>query len=85
MEETITPKQFLERATCSNMEIARKLKVASQHHIDSFNFIYEEGLQKVCQYLNPLEILNLPKAEGEPKSFLPFRKMKIWYEGLKIG
>lgn len=31
-----------------------KLSVAASHHIESFNFIYEQGLSKILNYLSPM-------------------------------
>ena len=44
MYENIDNKSFLERASCKNLELATYLKEAASHHINSFNYIYEEGL-----------------------------------------
>lgn len=82
MDENIENKQFLERACCQNLDLASKLREAAQHHIDSFNYIYEEGLLNVCKYLAPIEIV---KEQGDDpsqskQSFLPFQKMKVWFE-----
>jgi hypothetical protein len=38
---------------------------------------------KVCKYLLPQEIIVEPR-DGE-KSYLPFKKMKVWFEELNIG
>lgn len=31
-----------------------KLAVAAAHHVESFNFIYEQGLNKLLSYLSPM-------------------------------
>jgi hypothetical protein len=33
-----------------------KLAVAAAHHVESFNFIYEQGLAKILHYLQPMEL-----------------------------
>ena len=82
---------FLKRATCKSLDLASEIKNAARHHIDSFNFIYEEGLEKVCLHLPPLEIVQNPLVSEDPTNsstrslLLPFKKMKIWFEDLTIG
>jgi len=89
MKETLSKKQHLARARCSNPETASKLKQVAFHHIDSFNYIFDEGLNKICQYLSPMEIFGNTgtsrKENPTLKPVLPFKKMKIWFESLSIG
>lgn len=33
-----------------------KLSLAAAHHVESFNFIYEQGLTKILHYLQPMEL-----------------------------
>lgn len=33
-----------------------KLALAAAHHVESFNFIYEQGLSKILHYLQPMEL-----------------------------
>lgn len=80
MYESITNKSYLDRNACRSLSIAQKLKVAANHHIDSFNFFLTDGLEKVCKYLNPIEIVQ-PKEKGK----LPFNKMTIWITELAMG
>jgi hypothetical protein len=44
MKEQISREDFIGRAYCKNLEQSKKLKTAAHHHIDSFNYLYEEGL-----------------------------------------
>ena len=82
---------FLKRATCKSLDLATQIKNAARHHIDSFNFIYEEGLEKVCLHLPPLEIVQNPVVTDENNNtttknlLLPFKKMKIWFEVITMG
>ncbi len=83
MKEKLTPEQFLQRATCSNLAQATLLKTAAFHHIDSFNYIYDTGLQKLVQYIQPIEIIKDKEESATSRpSFLPFKNMKIWFEDL---
>ena len=89
MDETKGLKDYIDRATCKNLEMAKNIQLVAKHHIESFNFIYEGGLDKVCEYLQPIEILkemnDSQESSSQIKSALPFGKMKIWFEELSIG
>lgn len=89
MQEPNSQAFFLDRAKCSNPELADKIKNAALHHIASFDYIYEEGLSKIIQNLAPMEIIpHAPSSEEEngPKNVaFPFKSMKIWFEDLSIG
>lgn len=42
----------------SNLELATKIKDAAKHHIESFNFMTDGGLDKICEYMTPVDIIN---------------------------
>ena len=48
MEEKLTNAEFLSRAKADNLCMASLLKEVSAHHIDSFDYIYEKGLDLIC-------------------------------------
>lgn len=48
MEEKFDGKFFLDRARCNNLQLAQKMKDIAYPHIESFNYVYNEGLQKIC-------------------------------------
>ena len=54
--------------------------MAADHHIQSFNFLLTEGMEKICKHLSPIEIVQ-PKEKGK----LPFGKMSIWITELAMG
>lgn len=60
---------------------AEKLKVAAQHHIESFNYFYTHGLTQICKHLSPIEVCK----PGHREIVLPFKSMKIWIEELQVG
>lgn len=39
-----------------NLNQALKLPFVAEPHINSFNYIYEEGLQKIIKYLPKMEL-----------------------------
>lgn len=55
-----------------------KLKYAAQHHIESFNYFYDIGLNEICKHLAPIEICKPSNREIQ----LPFKMMKIWIEDI---
>lgn len=57
MKESLSREDFISRAKQTNLDFAKKLKQAAFAHIDSFNFIYDEGLKKITQYLQPVDII----------------------------
>jgi len=76
----------LERGKCRNPDFATLIKTASLPHIDSFNFAMGEGLARVVKYLRPLEIVpqDAPAYQKEGP-FYAFRRMKVWYQDVKLG
>ena len=63
-----------------------KLSVAAAHHIQSFNYLIDSGLNKLLNRFTPME-LNLTDLIGEHPSLknLPFRSLKVTYSHFKIG
>lgn len=80
MYEHTSNKYYLDRNRCDSLTMASKLKLAAKHHIQSFNFFLGEGLEKICKYLSPVEIVQ-PRERGK----LPFNKMAIWITDLSMG
>ena len=78
MDEPHNINYILSRTKCDNLDFATKIKDISKQHIESFNYIYEEGLSKICEFMSPLEIIKkaIKKQEGK-ETFLPFERMKI--------
>ncbi len=58
-----------------------KLAVAAAHHIESFNFIYEQGLKKLLHYLQPMELHEKdfsPEVTQNKNNFnIPFKSIKL--------
>ena len=81
MDETRSHEYFIKRATCSDNNMSEEIMFAAEHHINSFNCIYEDGLANICKHLNPIEISN---QEDNLKN-VPFSKMRIWFEDFSIG
>jgi DNA-directed RNA polymerase I subunit RPA2 len=65
-----------------------KLSVAAAHHIQSFNYITDAGLNRLLARFIPME-LNLSDIHADHPNnksvTLPFRSIKITYSQLKIG
>ena len=89
--KTTAKNTYLSRAKCNDLDFATKIKSVARPHIESFNFSCKDGLEKVTQYLNPLEIVSSEIRGGgqigsnKESTFAIFRKIKIWYEDVKIG
>jgi DNA-directed RNA polymerase I subunit RPA2 len=81
MNEDKGLEHYLNRATCSKLDLATQLQYAASHHIESFNYLYNGGLAQVCKHLIPLELY---KNETNLAA-LPFNSLKIYIEDLKIG
>jgi DNA-directed RNA polymerase I subunit RPA2 len=64
-----------------------KLGLASSHHIQSFNYIYNEGLQKLLHYLQPMELheQDLEPEMNKVAMKLPFSFIKLSFSHLEIG
>lgn len=58
---------YLKRMQGKDLEMAYELGNSVSNHLDSFNLIYEGGLSKIAQYLQPLEMTN-----GTGRRVLPF-------------
>lgn len=80
----------LRRGKGRDLDFATLIKTASYPHINSFNYAMSEGLTKVVQYLRPLEILPIEMPQGSSNSqkegpYFPFKRMKVWYQDIKLG
>ena len=86
-EKTTTVDQdaALNRGKCRDPDFATLIKSASLPHIDSFNFAMTEGLNKVVQYMRPLEIIPVENPSQKEGPYYAFRRMKIWYQDVKLG
>lgn len=66
-----------------------KLSLAAAHHVESFNFIYEQGLAKILHYLQPMELHEkdlAPEITQNKNNFnLPFKSIKLSISNLEIG
>ena len=58
-----------------------KLGLASAHHIRSFDYIYEQGLSRIMQYLQPMELHELdlaPQVTNNKHPYhLPFTSIRL--------
>lgn len=63
MKESISREDFISRARQTNLDSAKKLKQAAFAHIDSFNYIYDEGLKKITQHLEPVDIIKEQRSD----------------------
>lgn len=66
-----------------------KLALASAHHVSSFDYIYEQGLSRIIQYLQPMELHHhdlSPEITNNKHAFhLPFTSIKLSISHLEIG
>lgn len=65
-----------------------KLAVAAQHHIQSFSFISDSGLQKILNRFVPMELHEkdiLPEMTAHKAPNLTFKSLKLTYSQLRIG
>jgi hypothetical protein len=59
--------------------------LAAHHHIDSFNYIFREGLNKLLQYLSPMELLSKEIVLDGKQLPLPFSSLKLSFSKIVIG
>ena len=64
---------------------ANKLKMAASHHIESFDFIYKEGLRRVVENLTPMELLNGEVQVENKQINFPFQKLRLSFGDVSIG
>jgi len=57
---------------------SQAIKEATHHHLESFNWVMDEGIGFLCQRMNPVELI--PRSEN-----LGFSKMSFWFDELKLG
>jgi len=63
-----------------------KLALASSHHIQSFNYMVQQGLNKMLTYFTPMELNPTDLAQDHNKNIhTPFNNLKITFTGLKLG
>ena len=66
-----------------------KLALAAAHHVESFDFIYEQGLAKILHYLQPMELHEKdlsPEITQNKNTFnIPFNSIKLSISHLEIG
>lgn len=73
---------------CRKLDIANALHIAADAHLNSFNFFLKDGLELICNHMNPTEIFaqqikeQIRGAENKP---IPFDSMKLWFEDLVVG
>jgi DNA-directed RNA polymerase I subunit RPA2 len=78
----------IELQKCKKLDIANALHIASDAHLNSFNYFLKHGLQAICENMNPMEIFsqqikdNIRGAENKP---IPFDNMKLWFEDIVVG
>ena len=70
-------------------EQSYKLALASAHHISSFDYIYEQGLTRILQYLQPMELHDQDLApeitNNKHAHHLPFTSIRLNITHLEIG
>ena len=90
---------YIDKGTVQSSEVGHSVKHIARHHIESFNLLYTYGLENICKYLTPLEIIpnaslrteeteaedQRPNYQSSSSLNLPFKQMKIWFESLSIG
>jgi hypothetical protein len=65
-----------------------KLALAAQHHIQSFNYISDNGLQKILNRFIPMELHDkdiLPELTAHKNLNLTFKSLKLTYTQLRLG
>ena len=78
----------IELQKCKKLDVANALHIATDAHLNSFNFFLKQGLEAICENMNPMEIYaqqikdNIRGAEGKP---IPFDNMKLWFEDIVVG
>jgi DNA-directed RNA polymerase beta subunit len=68
-----------------NMSTERAIDMVVHHHVGSFNFFLEEGLQRAVALLEPEEVTldkpaDIPKLQPKDRSY-----MRFWVEEVKIS
>lgn len=65
------------------------MALAASHHIQSFNHIYRQGLEKLLHYLQPMELHEddlAPEITNNKSPYnLPFKYLKLSFSHLEIG
>jgi DNA-directed RNA polymerase I subunit RPA2 len=65
-----------------------KLSLAAAHHIQSFNYLIDGGLNKVLARFTPMELNQADILHENPNNRalkLPYHSIKITYSQLKLG
>lgn len=66
-----------------------KLALAAAHHIRSFDYIYDRGLDRILHYLQPMELherdLSPEITNNKHPYHLPFSSIKLSISHLEIG
>ena len=65
-----------------------KLSVAASHHIESFNYLIQTGLNKVLNYFTPMELNQTDLASDHTSTkplTLPCSSIKLTFSQLKVG
>ena len=67
-----------------------KLSLAASHHIQSFNFMLQSGINQVLNHFNPMELhpSDLSHDHSHPQTkhqVLPFNSLKITFSQLRVG
>ena len=63
-----------------------KLSLAASHHIQSFNFMLQSGLNKILNYFTPMELHQSDIVHEHNKSIsTSFNNIKITFSQLKVG
>lgn len=61
------------------------MALAAQHHIQSFNYITDSGLQKVLSRFVPMELNEKDLANENKTPNINFKSLKLTYTQLRIG
>ena len=65
-----------------------KLSLAAAHHIQSFNYIIDEGLNRILARFTPMELnqADILADNANNKALkLPYNSIKITYSQFKLG
>ena len=84
-KENKSEKTLNERVRFTNKVIKQGLRTVSQHHIDSFDYGLGKCLPRICKYMLPVEVAQLPQLVGkEGERAWPFKKYLMWFENFEI-
>ena len=76
-------KTLNEKVRFTNKVIKDGLKTVSQHHIEAFDYGMQKCLPRICTYMLPVEVVQLPNVAQTERAW-PFKKYLMWFENFEI-